>query len=99
MTSRTELAALERDLWALRSEQAICTQCTNTDALESLFLFFGLTSVSQGRGGLGVADLTCRTGGFSVQEPRAAPAGQEAKQKIFKIIVKTDIYEICYHLV
>ena len=50
-------------------------------------------------GGLGVADLTCRTGGFSVQEPRAAPAGQEAKQKSFKIMTKTDIYEICYHLV
>ena len=45
-----------------------------------------------------MADLTCRTGGFSVQEPRAAPAGQEAKQKSFKIIAKTDIYEICYHL-
>ena len=36
-----------------------------------------------GKGGrLGGADLTCRTGGFSaVQEPRAARAGQEAKQK------------------
>ena len=66
---------------------------------ESFFLFFGLTSVSHGRGGFGVADVTCRTGGFSVQEPRAAPAGQEAKQKSFKIIAKIDIYEICYHLV
>ena len=53
-------------------------------------------------GGLGVADLTCRTGGFSVQEPRAAPAGQEAKLKNFEIIAimwldKTSECDVCTH--
>ena len=53
-----------------------------------------------GEGGVGVADLTCRTGGFLAQGPRAAPAGQEAKQKSLTPLQKlTYVYEICYHVV